>query len=112
MKVCVVTTTNLDGDTNVYVFANEFAMGAWFVEQALETANDLLDMFPSHEEKKALEILVKDLEAGAYNQGPMGWGWDAWMVLQDIDKSDDPNGLTIQEGIYTVLEEYNGAGIG
>ena len=110
MKIYVATIHYFDTDaTEVSVFQNRFALSGWYLERALEGVKDHMESFEFEEEQNyALQKLVADIELGEYKQ----FGWDAWNRLKDITNDDYPMNVKLDDSIQTLIEEYNGHGIG
>ena len=108
MQVQVIVSQTLEGEVNTYVCKNNHVANLWYIDQTLESAREYLNGYEYDEEDPefgALQQLIKDLETGYYD-GVARMAWDAWMVLCDIIKDDQPEGLEINCHQATVLEDW------
>ena len=108
MQVQVIVSQSLDGEVNTYVCKNNHVANLWYIDQTLESAREYLNGYEYDEddpEYGELQQLIKDLETGYYD-GVARMAWDAWLVLSDIIKDDQPEGLYIECHQATVLEDW------
>ena len=108
MQVQVIVSQSLDGEVNTYVCKNNHVANLWYIDQTLESAREYLNGYEYDEddpEYGELQQLIKDLETGYYD-GVARMAWDAWLVLSDIIKDDQPEGLYIECHLATVLEDW------
>lgn len=116
MKICVVTVCRLDADVDnieVYAFQNLFAMSGWYLETTLETAQDVIDGYEYDDKQvERVQQLIMEIERGDYKNE----GWRAWSDLCNICNTsvpvDMPTDFSISDEVVTLIEEYNGHGIG
>jgi len=110
MRVGVVIVQTLDdNEPNVYVFQNLFAMSGWYLETTLDAAQDVIDSYICDEDGvERVQNLVMEIERGDFKNE----GWRAWNDLCAICFDEEPTGFRVTDTVTTVLEEYNGAGIG
>ncbi len=108
MQVQVIVSQTLEGEGNTYVCKNNHVANLWYIDQTLESAREYLNGYEYDEEDPefgALQQLIEDLETGYYD-GVARMAWDAWMVLCDIIKDDQPEGLRIECYQAAVLEDW------
>ena len=108
MQVQVIVSQTLDGEVSTYVCKNNHVANLWYIDQTLESAREYLNGYEYDEEDPEfgkLQQLIEDLETGHYD-GVARMAWDAWMVLCDIIKDDQPEGLEINCHQATVLEDW------
>tara|TARA_R100001163_G_scaffold35941_4_gene27601 strand:- start:42 stop:380 length:339 start_codon:yes stop_codon:yes gene_type:complete len=108
MQVQVIVSQTLEGEVSTYVCKNNHVANLWYIDQTLESAREYLNGYEYDEEDPEfgkLQQLIEDLETGHYD-GVARMAWDAWMVLCDIIKDDQPEGLEIECYRATVLEDW------
>ena len=108
MQVQVIVSQTLEGEVSTYVCKNNHVANLWYIDQTLESAREYLNGYEYDEEDPefgALQQLIEDLETGYYD-GVARMAWDAWRVLCDIIKDDQPEGLEIESYQATVLEDW------
>ena len=110
MRVAVVTVETIDdNEPNVYVFQNMFAMSGWYLETTLDAAQDVIDSYICDEDGvERVQNLIMEIERGDFKNE----GWRAWSDLCAICFDDEPTGFKITDTVVTVLEEWNGHGVG
>jgi hypothetical protein len=110
MRVAVVTVETIDDtEPNVYVFQNMFAMSGWYLETTLEAVQDVIDSYECDDDQvERIHQLVKDIDRNDYHNE----GWRAWSDLCAICFDDAPTGFSVTDTVVTVIEEWNGHGVG